>query len=497
MWANILTKASNLLPDFNTYLINEFRKDKIEKIKFFLDQLFAESVRKFDGRLSYLGYKVLTPQEQIQYIRNNKIIHKKVQILDSTFELIRYTYEFRGEKQHIHVFVPYMVDDRILLNDTEYWPLLPEIECGGLHRTHTEIILKVMGAPITMYRNEIVSFTTSKGITFKEIVNQVRIHQGRRGRSKNSGKVPFILYHLVHMPFHQCMAYYKFQPGEIDIVPTYDESLDKAGFSHIKIKENVFIKVSDSALEDMYKRRVIASYITCLNEWNHFMLRDLLSNSCEYYKSVLGRYTYSQIVGSDSAKALMYSENAIKHLKTTNSILDPPAILQLSHIGINVENIYDFLYIAFYNMDSWMVGYNPCDLYDKKIGSLDSIMSPLVSAINKKLFSIVNAKEEELNQSSVKSMISRASQLPNWISSNPAFRPNPSFCNDNKMITIMTKRFRSLENVETSGGTKSKSKNMTVSLLKAHPSQLVVESICSIPPSSPIITMGNIRVIVY
>ena len=482
MWKNILTKASNILPDFNDYLLTEFRQEKIQQIKTFLDSLFAESVKKFDGRLTYQGYKVLTPEEQIQYIRNNKIIKKKVQIMDSTFELVRYTYEFRGDLQHIHVFIPFTVNGKILLNNTEYWPLLPEIECGGLHRTHTEIILKVMAAPITMYRNECYSFTTNKGVVYKEIVNQVRIHQGRRGRSKKAGKVPFILYHLVHKPFHQCMAYYQFQPGEIDIIPEID---NVEGYSYVKIKENIFLKVSDKALEDMYKRRVIAGYLMCLNEWNHFILRDLLSTSCEYYKSVLGRYTYSQIVGSDSAKALMYSENAVKHLKTTGSVLDPPAIVQLSHIGINVNDIYDFLYIAFYNMDQWMVSYNPCDLFDKKIGSLDKIMSPLVSAINKKLFSIVNAKEEELNPTTVKSWISRASQLPNWISANPAFRPNPSFCNDNQMITILTKRFRSLENVEASVGTKkTKSKNMTVSLLKAHPSHLVVESIMALPPSS-------------
>ena len=81
MWQTILEEASNLLPDFNSYLLKDFKRDKINQIKYYLDDLFRESVKKFDGRLKYTGFKVLTPDEQIQYIRNNKIIKKKVQIL--------------------------------------------------------------------------------------------------------------------------------------------------------------------------------------------------------------------------------------------------------------------------------------------------------------------------------------------------------------------------------------------------------------------------------
>ena len=395
---------------------------------------------------------------------------------------MRYAYEFRGEIMYIHVYVPFLVDNKILLCNTAYYPLLPEVEAGGLHRTHSEIILKVMSAPIMLYRNATYSFATESGKTFKEVVNQVKIHQGRRGRSKNAGKVPIILYHLVHMPFRQCMAYYKFEDGEIDIVPSND---GQEGYDYIKITNSIFVKVKTQALEDMHKRRVIASYLMSLSEWPHFLLRDLLSSSCEYYKSVLGKLTYSNIIGSDNAKTLMYIENANKHLKTTSVILDPPAQYQLSQIGINVSNIYEFLYVAFYNMDIWMVDYSPTCLYDKKIGSLDSLLAGLVSNINKKLFAIVNAKDEELSSSNVKAYLSRASQMENWISTNAAFRANPSFCNDNWMITVGTKRFRSLENIETAGSAaKGKGHSMQASLLKADPSHLVVESICSIPPSS-------------
>ena len=347
-----------------------------------------------------------------------------------------------------------------------------------------------MCAPITLYRSASYTFKTDKGKIYKEVVNQVKIHQGRKGRGKNACMVPMILYHLVYHRFDECMLYYGFEPDEIQIVQKYSPEKE---YSYIKIVEDIYLRVKDIALNDMYKRRVIASYLTCLAEWSHFNYRDLISSNLMYYRVVLGRYTYSQIRGTDPNKAVMYADNACKHLATTDTILDEPAKVQLRKIGINVENIYDFLHVAFYKMDEWLVNYSPCDLYDKKIGSLDSIMSPLIYSINKKLFVLVNAKDAELKLNTVRSAIKKCSQMENWITTNPAFRANPSFCNDNQLITITGKRFRSLENVETAGSrANKKTKVMTNSLLKAHPSHLVVESIVALPESSPVVS-GDIN----
>lgn len=486
MWEQILVTSSNLLEDFNDHLLLDFRKQKIGQIKLYLDELFRESVKKLGNRLAYTGYRVLTPDEVIQYIRTNKILQKKVQILNSTFETVRYEYEFQNERHDVHVAVPYMVDNHILMANTSYWPLLPEVDSGGLHRTKDEIILKVMCAPITLYRSASFTFHTDKGKIYKEVVNQVKIHQGRKGRGKNACMVPMILYHLVYHQFNECMSLYGFGPDEIQIVQTYTSEPD---YSYIKIVEDIYLRVKDTALTDMYKRRAIASYLTCLNEWSHFNYRDLVSQNLMYYRVVLGRYTYSQIRGTDPNKAVMYADNAGKHLATTDTILDEPAKVQLRKIGINVDNIYDFLLVAFYKMDEWLVNYSPCDLFDKKIGALDSIMSPLVYNINKKLFGLVNAKDAELKPNTVRSYIKKCSQMENWITTNPAFRANPSYCNDNELITILAKRFRSLENVETAGSrANKKTKVMTNSLLKAHYSHLIVESIVSLPESSPVVS---------
>lgn len=492
MWKELLTAASDLLPDFNDDLLIRFRREKIEQIKYYLDDLFKESAKKLPPQVRYVGFKVLTPEECIQCIRTNKILRKHVPILRSTFETVRYEYNFQGNPYYVYVDVPYMVDNHILMANTHYWPILYEIEPGGLNHAHNEIILKVMCAPIMLYRSATFSFVTDKGRPCTETVNQCKIHQGRRGRGKNACMVPIILYHLVRMPFYQCMAYYGFQSGEIEIVNRYQPEKD---FSYIKIKDNIYLRVADYIINDvneMYKRRVIASYLMCLNEWSQFGIRDLISSSPGYYRVVLGKYTYSQIKGADQDKAVMYAENAGKHLATTDTVLDEPARAQLRGIGIDANDIYDFLYIAFYNMDKWLVSYSPCDLYNKKIGSLEKTLSPLVSRINRTLFDLVNTKKPELKSENVKKAISRCSQMENWITASK-FRANPSFCNDNQLITILAKRERSFENTEiVNNKSTKKAGKMKPSQLKAHPSHLVVESIMALTESKPI-TAGEIN----
>lgn len=483
LWKQLLTEGSNMLPDFNDYLLLDFRKEKIEQIKYYLDDLFKESAKKLPPQVRYVGFKTLTPEECIQCTRVNKILRKHVSILKSTFETVRYEYSFMGNPYYVYVDVPYMIDSHIVMANTYYWPIFYEIEPGGLNHAHNEIILKVMCAPIMLYREATFTIVTDKGATYKEIVNQCKIHQGRRGRGKNACMVPMILYHLVRMPFYQCMKYYGFESGEIQIVDHYNK---EENFSYIKIKDDIYLRVADKVFEDRFKKRVIASYLMCLNEWSQFGIRDLISSSPGYYRVVLGRYTYSQIKGADQDKAVMYAENAGKHLATTDTVLDEPAKAQLRGIGIEANDIYDFLYIAFYNMDNWLVSYSPYDLYNKKIGSLEKTLSPLVSKINRTLFDLVNTKKPELKPENVKKSISRCSQQENWITASK-FRANPAFCNDNLLITIIAKRERSFENTEIAGNKNAKKAKMKPSQLKAHPSHMVVESISALTESKPVI----------
>ena len=77
IWKKLLAGASDLLPNFNDELLLNFRQRKIHQIRNYLNDLFSESVKMFDGRLKYIGWRELSPDERIEYIKNNAITKNK------------------------------------------------------------------------------------------------------------------------------------------------------------------------------------------------------------------------------------------------------------------------------------------------------------------------------------------------------------------------------------------------------------------------------------
>lgn len=481
-WANILIGGSKLLPDFNKYLLNDFRSSKMKEIVNYLCVLFSESVKLFDGKLKFIGCQELTPDEYVEYVRTNKILNRKVEIQRSTFSLYRFNFEFQKEIHSIHIQVPFMDHGAVWLSDTKYYPLFAEVDKGGLHITNTDVIVTVMRAKLPFRRDEQFMFVTNKDAVFRENVVTAKIHQRKLSRVKKNVRPPLILYNLVKMPFHKCMEYYDFKPGEIDIS---SECVDHPEYSYIRIIDDIYLKIKDVVLEDKFKRRVIASYLMCMAKYPDIKsIKDLVAPHSIHYKIVLGKYTYPS-----NTKPMLLHDNAEKHLETTDVLLDPPARHQLKTIGIEANDIYELLRIIFYNIDNWMVGYDPIDLYEKKLGSLEQIMAPLITTINTRQFRVINNKKSEgLTSNVIRDFCARASQHSSWFSKTFMFRANPTMCNDNMLLSIGAKRFRSLENIELRATSARKKKNIPTVLLKAHPSHLVVESILSLPSSAPIRT---------
>ena len=486
LWNDLVGDVADDMPKFNDDLLLRFRERKISEIPEYLNTVSVESMKMVNNMIQYHGYKEATPEERMEYILTNPIINKCVDIQRSDFMQLRFSYTYEGRQYYMVQNVPFMRYGCIVLNDTEYYPLFPIVERGGLHRTSNSIIIKVMRAPLTHRRQDTYVITTTDGSTYLERILTIKIHQGSR-RGKKTDRTPMIIYHLVKLGLVNTLKLYKFKPDEFELVTSLPEQTEK-GYSYIEIRPDLFIKTKTSLLEsDMYKRRFIVSLMRIFEDYKRFTLVDLMDPSATYFKVALGKYTYP----SNNKPELLLT-NAKAHLNTTDTLLDPVAQYQLSQMGIHAKDIYELILLVYYNMDKWIIGYEPTNLLDKKIGSLDQIMADIVRDINTKLFSIVNSPNG-ITQDQVIKFMRQASKHNGWFAGCSVFRANPTLYNDNLLLSIGAKRFRSLENTETRVGTKkSKSKKMPTNLLTAHPSQMVVESILDIPPSAPI-TTGSIN----
>jgi hypothetical protein len=484
MWNELIGKASDNLPRFNHYLLAEFKRDTIREIPKFLDGLFVQSIVTLENHLGvaltkdslkYIGYKELTPDEKQEWLRKDKGAGKRrFDVEPSHLKTYRYDFSFRGELYPMYIEVPVLINHAIALSGVNYYPLFAIVEKGGLSRKKNEVVLQVLRANLKFFREDPTSFRASNNRAYRAALLTCRIHQ------KSRKHIPIALYHLAKFGFAKTMAMY----GMTDKLFLSDNCLEEAGYVYVGVCPNVYIKIKEESLSEVTVLRMILSLLACYKVYPKFDLPSLYQSA--YYAVVLGKWTDT----SNVQRRELLHKNAVYHLQMNDSILDPAAIQQYQKIGIRADNIDSLLLEAFYNLDMWLSStrYQGNDLYDKKIGALDQMMAVLVRTFNTKMFKKLINDKAGLTKDSVKSVM-YAPRRHQWITGSSMFSSMPTVYNDNFLLTIGARRYRSKDNVEQADGHRT---GLSIQELKAHPSQAIVESILYYPNSNPVVT-GSIN----
>lgn len=478
---------SSAMTPFNDYLIYDFRKEKIASIPDYMDKAFRQTVAFFGNQLKYIGYRFLTPEERLAYLFENTIRKGYVSIRKTETSCVEFQFEFQGDTYPIRIEVPFLRNNCVTYNDTEYYPLFPIVEKGGVNVTDNgTIIVKVMRIPITFGRRSTdkVQMESIAGNQYWDILVTVKIYQG--ATSKRGDRIPLILYHLCKLGFDRTMDLYKIPRGAITVTNVADEKDSKN--EYFMLPNALFLKVRKDIMQNVFSKRVVLSLFKIYVENSLFSIEDVLGSNLEYYGTTLGKFIGSKSKDAPMNKLML--NNAIKHIEMTDLMLDGVAIEKLKSVDIHVNDIYELLHYMFFNIDRLMVSYNPIDLYSKMLGSLDQFMAGVIRSIAHEQYMIINSKKGAiLEPATVKQFCKKASQRPTWISTTQVFRPEPAVYGDNWLLSVGLKRFLSLDSIETQYGSKKRRTQKTSpQLLKAHPSQVVVTSILDLPASNPVAT---------
>lgn len=493
-WSRVFGQAAKQTRPFNYDLIYGYRRDKISKIPEFLDKMFVQVMEFFNGQMTYRGYRALTPEERIAYIIDNQITRGSWSIRDTAAITMRYEFEFQGKPHFIYIDVPYMVNDRLVYNDTEYFPMFPIVERSGVNRTESgSIIVKVMRVPITFGRrtSDKYKIISVNGRVYPELLVTVKIYQGKNS-GKKSEHIPLPLYHLCKFGYLETMRRYGIDPKHISLSNEFDTK-DKVYEYFIMPDERRYLKVHRSLLEDCYKLRMVMSLYRIFVEMPEFDESEVFTDFTGYYLTVLGKFTSSK----ETSMTKLLLPNAQKHIAMTDPMLDLVAKDQLKQINCNCNDIYDLLQWMYYHIDDLLVSYDPTNLYDKKIESLDNLACRVARNIAYVQYQIINSKKAILDRKTVEQFCKRASQRPSWLAADEndrqckIFVVNPAIYNGAGWLSVLLKRCLMLESISSSYSKKnqksSKSKT-SPQLLRAHPSQITTTNILDIPASSPIAT---------
>lgn len=467
-------------PPFNDYMLKRYRKEKVDESTNYLDTVFKQAVKLLNGEITYLGYTILAPEHRINE-QNDPSFKRGFNIQQNELKLVRFEFKFQDEIIFVPMYLPYIKDDAIVIDDTKYYLQLAIIE-KVIHRVSDGIIIKVIRSPLFFWRTEQYSYETTKGDVKVNSIITTKIHLNKRKNKKKDIKTALLLYLLSHYGFIHTLEKFEIDPNDITFLEK--EELEVTDdWDYIKIKDDIFLRANKSLFKDNTKSRVVASLVYCLRFYKTLTIPLIYDESNVLWKIIIGKCIYE----SDTKDAMAHN-HAEKHFSSLASYLDPITKNELAKQGIFCNDIYDLILTVFKNINQWIFDYRSNNLYAKKIGVLELIMSEMVKAVFAKFY--IKNNDQPLNIKMVKSILKIPCKKITTLYNCGAIRNTAAIYNDNALLTIVDKKIRQPINQHKPGTNAKSFKKKSSDLTKSpdhqfDPSFITVESILDIPSSNP------------
>ena len=468
----IIQNVADSLPQFNDYLLRDFRKDQLNRSEDYMGVIFQEAVKLFRGEIKYLGSRVLPPEERTTH----EISRGLVNIKTSEWCLYEFSFEHEGLVYKTPIYLPYLHNKMIVINDTTYSVMLA-IGDKVFTKIKNGVTCRVIRSPINFWRNSlhIMDSLTSKECYFESLVT-TKIHNKSTRKKKN--KITVIHYLLVKYDLLTVLKIFDIKPDELMFVDTIDGSnTDKYEYFEARAKTKsskgeIFMRVDKSIMngDKVHKRRVVACLLYLLQNHKKHTIADLYDPSKTIYKIMLGQSIRS--AQTPDAMALNYIEN---HLDSLDTYLDPINKNRLAQMGIFVNDIYDLLIYIFLHIDEMSLD-SHSDLYDKRIDVMDNLYIPtLVTAIYYKFYNFENRKKNQSKQ--IKKLLHIPAGRISGIYSSNIVRLTPSIYNGNWLLSTGGKKIRQ-SGLSNKGGLNAPEQRF-------HPSFAVVETLIAFSQNNP------------
>lgn len=477
--------VTNVMPDFNDYLIKDYRSEQIGRFREFIAAVFQEAVKLYKGELKYIGSRIVSPEERLLHSKEHPYVRNKINIQRTEAVLVEYQFEYGEDTINVPIFVPYLSDNSLVINDTKFYIHLAIIE-RMIYHTEGGIIIKVMRSPLRFWRNRQLRYESTDGDQYYDTVVTMQAHY-KQSTSKKSGaarsvsQLPIILYLLARYDFNHVMNCFNIPIGAIEFVSEIPLGRDSKTDRYKYIRcghDNLFIRVDKDIVftEERFNtyRRVLASLVYIMKMTRKADTYDATTPA--FYQCILGRSLYP----NSASKPMLAADHANSHLESLSTYLDQYNKRELALMHINCNDIFDLLITVFIMIDEWTTLYQVNDLFAKRIGGTELILIEVVKSIFIKFYE-AQKKNKITKLSTIQTMLRIP---PNCILSNcikvPSVRSHNDMYNDNDLLCNLIKKIRQ--------SSKKGTQNVNVITDKEHhfhPSFMAVESALALSQSSP------------
>ena len=393
------TFIADRTPKFNRPLVEGLCYHRINKAINYIDNFIKYSCNsKTNTHLQYLGYKEMTPKEEIKFLFNktSKVVHD---IAKNDIYLVKFAFQYGDEpepREH-YFYLPYMHKGNIIHLSGNKFLTMPVLSDKVVSIGDKIIFINIRTAKYSFTRSYFSVMIDDNYHRVSVVNTELYKNQVKKLEDTTKANTTVMHYLLANYGYTKTMQMLLgFVPQ-----PVYDYAKnDKVVFrstgnvpqGYIKNKQ-LYQATNIKFLVDQDKYNEDVLY--CLG--NMYYILDNFPESItidELDNVVVWRRLLGEIIHSGNHGLAYLNEKIGAHFNDLNSNFDTITVNNLKDIKVESNNLMELLGVIFKNFNSWIMNNESRSLYYNKTYEVESfVLSHLTSKITR---IVLDINKEEL-----------------------------------------------------------------------------------------------------
>lgn len=479
MSSKILSAVKERLPKFNDFLLKTYREKQVGDSLEFISIMCNEVVKLLQNTpIKYIGHRVFTPEERATFEIEEGLLKNSINIRSNEVMLVGFDFAYKDEIFTIRLYIPYLYDGFVVLNNTKYSISFSFTE-KLFSRIKKGISIKVIRSPIQFKNDVLYQFISTEGTNYVESILTTDIHHKNKGNKKSDLQQTIIHYLLCQFGFEGTLNIFGLTKKDIDFAETVGTDTDVYEYFSLKKSKNTFyIKATKEIMKEILPRRIVSTIIYILSAFRKHQYSDFaVDNNHLIFRLLLGKIIHGRTIHQTMIYAYMQN-----HFNSLNSYFDPIIKMRFHLSGIHLNDIYDLLIFVCKNIDKILVEQMNNNLYDRRVDIFQAILVKTVIGIIYNNFYTFSNRTNTNKEKYIKNLFNISPKAMYKLYEMSNVRHCSGVYHDNQLISAGGKVTKMFNNSSSKKGGKSKNANsgsgeLSMSYSKFHPSFAVIESL--------------------
>lgn len=386
----------SVTPEPNPLIMNGVCGHFLSKAEHYIHNIF-KSIKNYPIGLTYEGYEVCTPYEEVCEVTKPKNNKRTYDIAKSTIYMAKFKFNYNGKHLlYKHIYLPYLEDDCIIYLGGSAFQLIPVLSDKVITTTHDSIFIRLLRDKLMVKR--VYHSILVNGSRFMDYVAHCNIYRNTETKVPKTTKALTTLAHYVFIKYGFTETFRRFLGfvpvvGEDDVNErTYPE--DKyviCSTSGLKPTTNLdefynSTKIKLAIPKEHWNNKTKSLIISFFYIVDHFPTRFKVGylDDTRLWSVLLGHIIFSGHYGENVLFGKMTD-----HFISLDDYVDSIISDKLQEIGYTVDNLYELFSVVILNIKDLMSNSkNLNNVYNKNIEVLYYSLYDITSNIFKAVFSL-------------------------------------------------------------------------------------------------------------